>query len=283
MMGSIIREAKLTAITVFLVGMALISSAQMDASPLNDKTESLRADIHTNQLYHFGLIDAFLGGLYEGGYTYGLLKRHGDFGLGAPHMLDGEITILEGKVYQTRSDGKTFEPEDDKTTSYAFVTAFVTDYAHEVHSIQSKVNLERQLIDLIPNDNAMYAIRISGVFNCLKTRAFPPVRLKPYPELTSILDKQEFFDFSTIEGTLVGFYLPVYLKGINIPGFHFHFVSSDKKNGGHVLEVSIKDAKVEIDRLTNFEVQLPESTEFGEFNFRYNRLDQIQKVESGQK
>ncbi|RAP38976.1 hypothetical protein DID80_01185 [Candidatus Marinamargulisbacteria bacterium SCGC AAA071-K20] len=40
------------------------------------------------------------------------------------------------------------------------------------------------------------------------------------------------------------------------PGFHFYFISDDKKLAGHVLEISIKDAIVEIDKLNSIKVRL---------------------------
>ncbi|KAF5276818.1 hypothetical protein FQR65_LT16161 [Abscondita terminalis] len=52
-----------------------------------------------NKLYQYGVADAFVGGLYKGTLPLKALKLKGDFfGLGAPDMLDGELTMLDGKI-----------------------------------------------------------------------------------------------------------------------------------------------------------------------------------------
>ncbi|HMI64370.1 MAG TPA: acetolactate decarboxylase, partial [Puia sp.] len=52
-------------------------------------------------LFQYGIADAFVNGLYTGEYPVGQLKREGDFGLGAPDLVDGELTMSNGVVYQT--------------------------------------------------------------------------------------------------------------------------------------------------------------------------------------
>jgi len=38
------------------------------------------------------------------------------------------------------------------------------------------------------------------------------------------------------EGTLVGFYTPAFMGSLSVPGMHLHFLSADRKTGGHLLE-----------------------------------------------
>jgi len=42
----------------------------------------------------------------------------------------------------------------------------------------------------------------------------------------------EFFD---VQGDLVGFWTPSYMKTVNVPGYHFHFLSADRQQGGVLL------------------------------------------------
>ena len=58
-------------------------------------------------LFSAGYAAGFIGGLYDAYYPYTKLKQHGDFGLGAPANLDGEMIMLHGKCYQTQFTGKT--------------------------------------------------------------------------------------------------------------------------------------------------------------------------------
>lgn len=41
------------------------------------------------------------------------------------------------------------------------------------------------------------------------------------------------------KGSLVCVYYPDYMDGINAAGWHLHFLSDDKKHGGHVFDVSL--------------------------------------------
>jgi len=51
---------------------------------------------------------------------------------------------------------------------------------------------------------------------------------------------------------MIGFYIPGYLSGINIVGLHFHYLSSDLGQGGHVLDLSSHLVKVEIAEIDEF-------------------------------
>jgi len=35
---------------------------------------------------------------------------------------------------------------------------------------------------------------------------------------------------------MVGFWILSYASSLNVPGYHFHFVSDDRRHGGHVLD-----------------------------------------------
>src|SRR6218665_325787 len=74
-----------------------------------------------SHLYTFGHASAFIGGLYEAHITYGEIKPFGNFGLGAPDKLDGEIVIFNNKFYQTQSSGKTFEVKDTETAPFVII------------------------------------------------------------------------------------------------------------------------------------------------------------------
>jgi hypothetical protein len=40
----------------------------------------------------------------------------------------------------------------------------------------------------------------------------------------------------------VGFWCPAFVgSNLNVPGFHFHFLSADKQRGGHVLQVEVRE------------------------------------------
>ncbi|HYY26822.1 MAG TPA: acetolactate decarboxylase, partial [Chthoniobacterales bacterium] len=45
-------------------------------------------------------------------------------------------------------------------------------------------------------------------------------------------------------------------------GYHFHFLSDDRRGGGHLLQCSGKNLRIRFERLNDFHLSLPESEEF---------------------
>ncbi|UIR57885.1 acetolactate decarboxylase [Sphingobacterium sp. SRCM116780] len=234
-----------------------------------------------NRLYQYGIADAFVGGLYRGTLPLKDLKLKGDFGLGAPDMLDGELTILDGKVYQTKATGETVEPENDFKTSMSFVTFFKADTVFNVENAVGEKALWEQISEVLKNKNAMYAIKITGKFDHIKTRAFPSVKNEPFPVITTIFDTQKFFEFSDTQGILVGYHLPEYLNGINSKGFHYHFLSSNKTQGGHVLDFTARNLTIEIAEMKSFELNIPTDKYFQNFKFDTKDNEALKRVEQG--
>ncbi|AKH96171.1 acetolactate decarboxylase [Elizabethkingia anophelis] len=233
-----------------------------------------------NILYNYGISEALIGGLYEGTISVKNLRQKGNFGLGAPGMLDGELTILDGKAYQTKANGETTVLKDDQMIAFSSVTFFEPDLVSHINTFTDQHSLYQIIVNSLVNDNAMYAIRISGNFNYIKTRAFPLIEA-PFPVLSSILDRQRIFEYEHTSGILVGYLLPEYLNGISISGFHFHFLSSDKKQGGHVLDFTGENLKVEIAELRSMELEVSSDRSFQQFRFRNKYNEDLAKVGRG--
>ena len=49
------------------------------------------------------------------------------------------------------------------------------------------------------------------------------------------LGVEHVFDLADVEGTMVGFRFPDYSEGIEVSGYHLHFITADRTRGGHVL------------------------------------------------
>ncbi|MES2652208.1 MAG: acetolactate decarboxylase [Bacteroidota bacterium] len=233
-----------------------------------------------NNLYTAGHANAFIGGLFDAFYPYRQLMQYGDFGLGAPDQLDGELLILDGKIYQTQASGKTFEIKDG-STPFAVVNFFRPEQKFTLKTTKTKEQLFAFLDSILTNKNIIYAIRIKGNFEQLKTRAFPKSTKKPYAPLATMLPLQQFFNFSNVKGDLVGYRIPHHMDGANITGYHFHFLSADKKAGGHLIELLSGIVSIEIDELDTFTVVLPKSDEFKKFDFNKDRKEEMKKVENG--
>ena len=114
--------------------------------------------------------------------------------------------------------------------------------------------------DYAQDKNYIYAIRIDGVFTG-KTRSIP-AKKQPYPSLAEAAKTQSVFALQNTQGTIVGFWCPDYIKGINVTGYHLHFISADRKSGGHILSGEIKAGKVQVARVREFKMLLPNSAAF---------------------
>lgn len=236
------------------------------------------AALANETLVQISTIDALLAGLYDGKATIGDLKRQGDLGIGTFDALDGEMVLLDGQVYRVSADGKAAVVPDQETTPFAGVTFFAADQEISVPP-GTDFAAFRALVDkALPSPNLFYAIRLEGRFKSVSTRSVPR-QSKPYKELVEVVKNQPIFDFQEVEGTLVGFYCPPFVTGINVPGYHLHFLTTDRTAGGHLLGFTVDHATLQIDTLNRFVLQLPEDKGFAGVDLQQDRKQELQKVE----
>lgn len=215
----------------------------------------------TDTLFQVSTIDALLAGGFEGSITYAEIKKQGDFGLGTFHGLDGEMVALNGQFYQVKADGIAYPVADSARSPFAAVKFFKTDTVADISSLPSLEHIFAASDSMLPSPNLMYAALISGKFNYIKTRSVP-AQTKPYPPISEIFENQPVFEFNEVRGDMIGFRFPPYAAEINSSGWHFHFVTEDRKHGGHVLEADLQQAKLHLDFSGNLNLQLPENPFF---------------------
>jgi acetolactate decarboxylase len=214
--------------------------------------------LHT--LFQVSTSGALVQGVYERAVSSNLLLNYGDFGLGTFENLDGEMVVLDGAIYQVRSDGKVTKIEKDVGTPFAVVTHFVADQDQMIENASSFKDLTKICDRYRDSDNLFYAFRIDGHFGHVHTRAMRET-LEGLP-LAKAAAIQPEFEFTGVDGTLVGIWAPQFSSALNIAGYHFHFLSEDRSKGGHLLECSGKHLRIRVERLNDFHLSLPESEEF---------------------
>lgn len=122
-------------------------------------------------------------------------------------------------------------------------------------------------------------MRIDGIFDKVDARSEAPYR-SHHVTLKEVLGKtQKAFPFENIQGSLVGVYFPDYLDGINMPGWHLHFLSEDRAKGGHVFDVSIRKGMARVDRITNKLINLPREAAFDTYTLKQDLQNEIKSVE----
>jgi acetolactate decarboxylase len=266
---------------ILYTGNLLAQSTHKAKAMANKQAAFNQSRIGKPQLYQYGVANSFIDGLYEGELTIKQLKQQGDFGIGAPNLIDGELTIVNGKAYQSNAKGHTIEAPESLRTPFAFVTNFRPDTVLQLTDITDLKDLFARIEKLIPNPNVIYALRLKGLFSSISTRAFPPVLKEPYKPLVQLLDQQQFFELKATEGDMIGFYMPGYLTGLNIVGLHFHFLSKDRQAGGHVVAVQAKLLALEIAEIKEYHLVPPDTDNFRKQRSAGDNSTGLQKIEKG--
>lgn len=229
-------------------------------------------------LYQVATINSLMQGVYDGETTVKELKQHGDFGIGAPHRLDVELVALDGKFYQVKSTGQVLLMKDSMKIPFATVTYFKPQQPVAIPALDSFSQVEAFFNQILEEKNYFYAIRIDGVFGYVKTRSIP-AQDKPYKPLGETVKEQQIFELRNVRGTIVGFWAPQYVNGINVPGYHLHFLTQDRQQGGHVLELAVLSGTYQVNRITDFHMSLPVSGDFAGVNLAKDVSAELKKVE----
>jgi acetolactate decarboxylase len=72
------------------------------------------------------------------------------------------------------------------------------------------------------------------------------------------------------------------MSDLNAAGWHLHFITKDRKIGGHVLGLDLNKATVTWDYTNNFKLHLPDGDFYKTLDFSVNQDDDIKEVEQGQ-
>jgi acetolactate decarboxylase len=252
------------------IATIVISAALLSACATLDRPR--------DTLFQVSTLDSLLAGIYDGDATIGDVSRHGDFGIGTFAALDGEMVLLDGSFYQITSDGKAHPVPPDTGTPFCAVTFFEPDRSFSITESVDYPGLQKDVGDRLPTGNIFYAVRVDGTFDEITVRSVPRQH-KPYPLLTEVVKDQPVYTFHDVKGTLVGFVCPAYVKGVNVPGWHLHFIADDRLVGGHVLAFSGTGLTVEIDDTPSFSLYLPTDAEFYGADFSGDTKDAIKRVE----
>ena len=230
-------------------------------------------------LYQVSTIDALQQGVFDGVQPIGKIRKHGDFGIGTFDALDGEMIVLDGIVYQAKADGHMYTAADSQTTPFATVTYFDRDLAAPVDRPMNFSVFSSTMAGMLPSENMVYAVWMHGTFPSLKVRSIP-AQHKPYPTLATAAANQSVYTYEDSTGTVVGFYTPVFFKGLNVAGYHLHFISDDRKTGGHILDFTVPaNITVEYDITPEFTMVLPTSGEFTGVDLSQDLSADLAKIE----
>ena len=216
----------------------------------------LRPERREHLLFQTSTIDALLAGHFDGDVTIGELGANGDLGLGTLNGCDGELVVVDGRAWQARLDASLHPVPGDALTPYAVVTRFDPDRHVELEGPLDFDALTARLDTAGRPGAEGAAVRIDGSFASMRVRSVPRQET-PYPPLADVVAQQRVTDLEDVEGTVVGFRFPGPLEGIEIAGWHLHFVDGERRRGGHVLGCTLTSGTAALDHEAGLHVELP--------------------------
>ncbi|KAF7191345.1 Alpha-acetolactate decarboxylase [Pseudocercospora fuligena] len=214
-----------------------------------------------NHIYQFSLLNALMDGVCETGISASQLASKGNQGLGTFARMNGELLMLDGKIWQLLPGGKTREADDKDQIPFAVSTKFVAQQTKNVE-LKDK-NAVDEVLDGFESHakNLFMTYRIDGEFGYLKCRTVRGQEYKGQP-LSELGKKQSVEEYENVRGTIIGFRTPKNWQGFGVAGEHLHFISEDRSKGGHVLEVRAKEVEMKMAVASNVHVELPTSDDF---------------------
>ena len=206
-------------------------------------------------LYVTAPVNALVEGLYRQDTTIADILARGDFGLGTFNDLDGEMVVMDSQVYQLRSDGNAYEVPDETRTPFTCITFFRPYSVEEIDQPLDYPGLLALFDRLLPSKNMLYALRLDGRFDYVRTRSVP--RQDAYRPLVEVAREQPEFEVTDIEGSMVGFWPLGFMQSVAVPGYHLHFLTADKRHGGHLLECRPRQIRISLQHIARLELGLP--------------------------
>lgn len=197
-------------------------------------------------------------GHYDGFVSVQQLLDAGDFGLGACDKLDGELIVLDGVAYQAKADGSVERLPSDAKAPFAIMTPFIKSGEMPVLRCGKIEELETRLDGQLDNLDLFWAIRVDAEFDSITFRSVPK-QSPPYRPLVEVAKEQVLHDHGKTAGTLIGIRTPKWAETLGVPGYHWHFLSRDRKLGGHVLNCEIAGGTLEFDKCDSWLIRLPDT------------------------
>jgi acetolactate decarboxylase len=239
---------------------------------------NLHAGHEPHVLFQASTIGALLEGGFEGDVTFAELAGEGDLGLGTVNHLDGEMIAIDGRFYRADVEGQIAELPGSERTPFAVVIPFEPRIDFD---LEGSVDHDRLLTEIdrrIPADAATCAVRIDGRFELVRGRSVPRQE-PPYRPLTEVVADQKVFELAGVDGTMLGFRFPEYAEGIEVSGWHLHFITEDRSRGGHVLDSRSSTLHVQLDPSGELHVELPPGVELADPDHAKSTHNAIDRVE----
>jgi acetolactate decarboxylase len=263
------------------VWRALSAESAKSGDPIPKVVDRLLAaalDLDRHTLFQVSTSNALVQGVFQGSVTVADLKRNGDFGLGTFEDLDGELIMLDGACHRASGGGVVNTPADETLVPFAVVTHFHPDVSTTTKG-GTLADLTAAVDGLRPSENVFVGLRVEGQYSRLALRA--ACAAAPGEDLLEATAHQSEFNVIDETGTLVGFWAPLYARAVNVPGYHFHFISEDRRLGGHLLGMEAGPLEVGVHVESELHVAIPETEEFLAADLSGDHEEALHRAETG--
>ena len=136
-MNNISKVKAVILAAAIMLSLAACSTQQPENNsseqPVNNN-EQKKNDSET--IYQVALLQSLTQGYYDGIIKVSELKEHGDIGIGTFEGVNGEMIVLDGKVYQALGDGTVQEADENETVPFSNVTFFDSDVSVKLKDIK---------------------------------------------------------------------------------------------------------------------------------------------------
>lgn len=235
-----------------------------------------------SKMYQVSTLQALALGYTRAVISAGELLKEGDTGLGTFENVDGEMIVMDGNCYRADQNGHVTLANPATGVPFAAVARLHGEQQFPLNDMPDIESVRTELTRKIEERfglNSMHVVKIDGFFEKVDARSEAPYRSHHIP-LTEILGQtQNAFLFEQVRGSLVGVYFPDYMDGINMPGWHLHFLSENRSLGGHVFDISIREATAKVDKINSMELTLPKEPAFDTYSLKQDLQEEIKSVE----
>jgi acetolactate decarboxylase len=211
-----------------------------------------------------GTIAGLIDGHYDGDLRVGDLLARADLGVGTLQHLDGELVIVDGEAWVARADGTVHAVSPATKTPFVVACRFTEAASRRVDAPMTFAAL-CDALDALASEGGepIVAVRVDGTFRDVRLRSVH-AQDPPYPPLREVVAHQTEWTVAHATGTMVGFRFPDGSSGIEVPGYHLHFLTVDRVHGGHVLDLTLLDGTLAVDGEHELQVEVPAGLRLGE-------------------
>lgn len=236
-----------------------------------------RSSFEPDTVRQVSTLNALIDGAYESNVPVKRFTQNRSVGLGTPNHLNGEMIILDGDAYRVDVSGEVHEVKPSTSTPFAVSSPFEADRSVRLKEGQTFEDMKARADELLIK-NHIQTVMLKGTFRNMKVRSVPR-QSQPYKPLTEVIKNQRVFDYESVEGILVGFRFPGYMKRLNASGYHLHFLSENRDLGGHVLDFTIESAQLRLDNERRFRMILPDHQLFRDADLSSHQKEAVDAVE----